>query len=88
MIIHLLEESAPELTNGSAGCTLPGTILLAQRERDAPGAWSLSLGFPRLLRVTDFPALRLLDGLHRRRLNLGDAYDLEQPFDELLDQRG
>ena len=85
VILHLLKESAPELTNGF---TMRSRYnLLAQRDAGMHPVVVTSLGFPRLLRVTDFPALRVLDGIPHHRLDLGEAYDLERPFDQLLEDQ-
>jgi len=84
-ILHLLKESAPELTNGF---TMRSRYnLIAQRDAGMRPVVVTSLGFPRLLRVTDFPAVRVLDGIPHHRLDLGDAYELERPFDQLLEDQ-
>ena len=46
-----------------------------------------SLGFPRLLKIADFPMVRELDGVPHHRLDLGDGYDLERPWDQLLEDQ-
>jgi glycosyltransferase involved in cell wall biosynthesis len=85
VVLHLLKESVPYLTNGF---TMRSRYnLLAARAAGARPVVVTSLGFPRLLGTTEFPALEDVDGIPHHRLDLGAFYPLEQPFDRLLEHQ-
>jgi glycosyltransferase involved in cell wall biosynthesis len=81
-VLHLLKESAPELTNGF---TMRSRYnLLAQRDAGLSPVVVTSLGFPRLLGASTIERDVVVDGIPHHRLDLGPAYPLDQPFDVLL----
>jgi glycosyltransferase involved in cell wall biosynthesis len=85
VVLHLLKESTPELTNGF---TMRSRYdLLAQRDAGLRPVVVTSLGFPRVLGVTDGPAVWVEDGIPHHRLDLGPGYDLDRPFDRLLEDQ-
>ena len=82
-VLHLLKESAPHLTNGF---TMRSRYnLIAQRDAGLrPGRGDVAgLPAPAGDDVLRAP-VRDLDGIPHHRLDLGPAYELDQPFDVLL----
>ena len=85
VVLHLLKESTPELTNGF---TMRSRYdLLAQRDAGLRPVVVTSLGFPRLLGVTHVADVHVDDGIPYHRLDLGPGYDLDRPFDQLLEDQ-
>ncbi len=85
VVLHLLKESAPELTNGF---TMRSRYnLLAAKAVGIRPTVVTALGFPRLLGVENAPALVELDGIPHHRLDLGPHYPVERPFDQLLEDQ-
>ena len=81
-VLHLLKESAPELTNGF---TMRSRYnLLAAREVGIAPVVVTSLGFPRRLGIDEFATEVEHDGIPHYRLDLGPAYPLDGPFDRIL----
>jgi phosphatidyl-myo-inositol dimannoside synthase len=82
VVLHLLKESRPELTNGF---TMRSHYnLLAARAAGVDPVVVTALGFPRLLGIDEVPKLELVDGIRHHRLDLGPNYSLERPADLLL----
>ena len=81
-IMHLLKESIPYLDSG-----------LTMRGRDTAACQRLggldpfvvtSLGFPRLIGVTGFPPVDVIDGTPYHRLDAGPDYPVDQANDVVL----
>jgi glycosyltransferase involved in cell wall biosynthesis len=82
VVLHLLKESLPYLTNGF---TMRSRYnLIAARDAGYRPAVVTALGFPRLLGVEAIPTVETVDGIPHHRLDLGPGYPSERPFDELL----
>jgi glycosyltransferase involved in cell wall biosynthesis len=82
VVLHLLKESRPHLTNGF---TMRSHYnLVAQRNAGLDPVVVTALGFPRLLGGIDVQSLELVDGIPHHRLDLGPSYALDRPVDELL----
>jgi glycosyltransferase involved in cell wall biosynthesis len=82
VVMHLLKESAPYLTNGF---TMRSRYnMLAAVDAGMRPAVVTDLGFPRLLGITDFERVELVDGIAHHRLDLGPFYNLEGPVDRIL----
>jgi glycosyltransferase involved in cell wall biosynthesis len=82
VVLHLLKESVPYLTNGF---TMRSRYnLLAQRGVGLDPVVVTNLGFPRLLGVEKVPPIETIDGIDHHRLDLGPEYPIERPFDRLL----
>ncbi len=85
VVLHLLKESAPELTNGFT-MRSRYNLLAAQAVGIQPHVVT-ALGFPRLLGVEGAPSLIELDGIPHHRLDLGPHYPVERAFDQLLEDQ-
>ncbi len=85
VVLHLLKESAPELTNGF---TMRSRYnLIAARDAGMRPVVVTSLGFPRLLGLGTFESLRTVDGIPHHRLDMGPHYPSERPFDQVLEDQ-
>jgi glycosyltransferase involved in cell wall biosynthesis len=83
VVLHLLKESVPYLTNGF---TMRSRYnLIAARDAGLSPVVVTNLGFPRLLGVTQFPIVEDIDGIPHHRLDLGRNRAVDRPFDEVLD---
>jgi glycosyltransferase involved in cell wall biosynthesis len=81
-ILHLLKESAPELTNGF---TMRSRYnLIAARDAGLSPVVVTSLGFPRTIGVEAFERLETVDGIPHHRLDAGPCYPLTAAPDRLL----
>ena len=85
VVLHLLKESAPELTNGF---TMRSRYnLLAARSAGVAPVVVTSLGFPRKVGATSWEPVALVDGIPHHRLDLGPHYPYTRPIDgRLADQ--
>ena len=82
VVLNLLKESVPYLTNGF---TMRSRYnLLAARGAGLSPEVVTNLGFPRLLGVTEFPAVEIVDGIPHHRLDLGRFHPADDPFDVIL----
>jgi glycosyltransferase involved in cell wall biosynthesis len=82
VVLHLLKESVPYLTNGF---TMRSRYnLLAQREAGLIPIVVTNLGFPRSLGVADVPPIEEIDGIAHHRLDLGPECPTDRPFDIIL----
>jgi glycosyltransferase involved in cell wall biosynthesis len=85
IVLHLLKESTPQLTNGF---TMRSRYnLLAARGAGLQPVVVTALGFPRLLGQTDIAPLEQVDGIPHHRLDLGPYYDLAGPVDRILEDQ-
>lgn len=85
VILHLNKESSPYLTTGF---TMRSRYnLIAAKEAGLQPVVVTALGFPRLLGVTDFPRMEMVDDIPHYRLDLGPAYPLDRPFDQTLEDQ-
>jgi glycosyltransferase involved in cell wall biosynthesis len=85
VILNLLKESVPYLTNGF---TMRSRYnLIAARDAGLRPEVVTNLGFPRLLGVTSFPAVEDIDGISHHRLDLGKAHPADGPFDVVLGEQ-
>ena len=81
-VLHLLKESAPELTNGF---TMRSRYnLIAARDAGIHPVVVTSLGFPRTIGVESFERLVSVDGIPHHRLDAGPRYPLGTAPDRLL----
>jgi glycosyltransferase involved in cell wall biosynthesis len=79
VVLHLLKESAPYLTNGF---TMRSRYnLLAARDAGLVPEVITALGFPRRLGVASVPSLETVDGIRHHRLDLGPHRPLDGPWD-------
>ena len=84
VVLHLLKESVPYLTNGF---TMRSRYnLIAARDAGLEPVVVTNLGFPRLLGVTEFPRVETIDGIPHHRLDLGRHHPADGPFDVVLDE--
>ncbi len=84
-VLVLNKESSPFLTTGF---TMRSRYnLRAVRDAGYRPHVVTALGFPRLLGVSDFPALELVDEVPHHRLDLGPAYPLDSPVDRILEDQ-
>lgn len=82
VVLHLLKESAPYLTNGF---TMRSRYnLLAARDAGVRPVVTTDLGFPRLLGETRFERMELVDDIPHHRLDLGPFYRIDGPVDRIL----
>ena len=85
VVLHLLKESVPYLTNGF---TMRSRYnLIASRDAGLEPVVVTNLGFPRLLGVTEFPRVETIDGIAHHRLDLGRHHPADDPFDVVLDEQ-
>jgi glycosyltransferase involved in cell wall biosynthesis len=85
VVLHLLKESVPYLTNGF---TMRSRYdLIAARDAGFRPEVVTALGFPRLLGVDDIPQVEVIDGIPHHRLDLGPWYPMERPFDIQLEDQ-
>jgi glycosyltransferase involved in cell wall biosynthesis len=85
VVLNLLKESVPYLTNGF---TMRSRYnLLAARDAGLKPEVVTNLGFPRLLGVTDAPAVEDIDGIPHHRLDLGRFHPADGPFDQILEKQ-
>lgn len=82
VVLHVLKESLPYLTNGF---TIRSRYnLLAQRGAGLEPAVVTALGFPRSMGVRTISPVEMIDGIPHHRLDLGPNYPSERPFDLIL----
>ena len=85
VILHLNKESSPYLTTGF---TMRSRYnLIASKEAGLRPVVVTALGFPRLLGVTDFPRMEMVDDIPHYRLDLGPDYPLDRPLDQILEDQ-
>jgi len=85
VILHLNKESSPYLTTGF---TMRSRYnLIAARDAGLKPVIVTALGFPRLLGITDFPAVEIVDEMPHYRLDLGPNYPLDRPLDQILEDQ-
>ena len=87
VVLHLLKESSPYLTNGF---TMRSRYnLLAARDAGMRPIVVTALGFPRLLGApgAGHAPLELVDDIPHHRLDLGPWYDLDGPVDRILEDQ-
>lgn len=88
VVLHLLKESSPYLTNGF---TMRSRYnLLAARAAGVRPVVVTALGFPRLLgarTAEPIEPLEVIDDIPHHRLDLGRWYDLNGPVDRLLEDQ-
>ncbi len=82
VVLHLLKESVPYLTNGF---TMRSRYnLRAQQGAGLHPVVVTNLGFPRSLGIARVRAEEDIDGIAHHRLDLGPEYQTERPFDLVL----
>jgi glycosyltransferase involved in cell wall biosynthesis len=85
VILHLLKESLPYLTNGF---TMRSHYnLLAARDAGLRPEVVTSLGFPRLLGVEAVQRVEEIDGIVHHRLDLGPYHRVDLAYDEVLQEQ-
>jgi len=85
VILHLNKESSPYLTTGF---TMRSRYnLIAARDAGLRPVIVTALGFPRLLGITSFPAMEIVDEMPHYRLDLGPNYPLDRPMDQILEDQ-
>jgi glycosyltransferase involved in cell wall biosynthesis len=85
VILHLNKESSPYLTTGF---TMRSRYnLIAARDAGLRPVIVTALGFPRLLGVTSFAAVEMVDDMPHHRLDLGPNYPLDRPLDQILEDQ-
>lgn len=85
VILHLNKESSPYL---ETGFTMRSRYnLMAARDAGLKPVIVTALGFPRLLGVTSFPKVEMVDGMPHHRLDLGPNYPLDKPLDQILEDQ-
>jgi glycosyltransferase involved in cell wall biosynthesis len=88
VVLHLLKESSPYLTNGF---TMRSRYnLLAARDAGMRPVVVTALGFPRLLGGSgagQHERLEMVDDIPHHRLDLGPWYDLDGPVDRILEDQ-
>lgn len=85
VVLNLLKESSPHLTNGF---TMRSRYnLLAAAAAGVRPVVVTALGFPRLLGVTAIEPTEMVDGIPHHRLDLGPHYPLDRPADLLLEDQ-
>ncbi|HTK44245.1 MAG TPA: glycosyltransferase [Patescibacteria group bacterium] len=85
VILHLNKESSPYLTTGF---TMRSRYnLIAARDAGLRPVIVTALGFPRLLGITSFPAVEIVDDMPHYRLDLGPNYPLDRPLDQILEDQ-
>jgi glycosyltransferase involved in cell wall biosynthesis len=85
VILHLNKESSPYLTTGF---TMRSRYnLIAARDAGLKPVIVTALGFPRLLGVTSFPRVEIVDDMPNYRLDLGPNYPLDRPSDQILEDQ-
>ena len=85
VILHLNKESSPYLTTGF---TMRSRYnLIAAREAGLRPVIVTALGFPRLLGVTSFAPVEIVDDMPHYRLDLGPDYPLDRPLDQILEDQ-
>ena len=85
VVLHLLKESLPYLTNGF---TMRSRYnLIAARDAGLRPEVVTELGFPRLLGLRDVPRLEVVDDIPHHRLDLGAHYRDDRPFDVILEEQ-
>lgn len=88
VVLNLLKESLPYLTNGF---TMRSRYnLLAARDAGLRPEVVTNLGFPRLLGGSvegPIPKIELVDGIPHHRLDLGPNHTTDRPFDVLLEEQ-
>jgi glycosyltransferase involved in cell wall biosynthesis len=85
VILHLNKESSPYL---ETGFTMRSRYnLIAAKEAGLQPVVVTALGFPRLLGVTSFPRMEMVDDIPHYRLDLGPDYPLDRPFDQTLEDQ-
>ena len=82
VVMHLLKESSPQLTNGFT-MRSHYNLVAAQGVGIRPVVVT-ALGFPRLLGTKAINRLELVDGIPHHRLDLGPSYALDGPVDLVL----
>jgi glycosyltransferase involved in cell wall biosynthesis len=85
VVLHLLKESAPELTNGF---TMRSRYnLISARDAGIRPVVVTSLGFPRSVGVDTFEQVEIVDDIPHHRLDLGPHYPETPPFDMVLEHQ-
>jgi glycosyltransferase involved in cell wall biosynthesis len=85
VVLHLLKESAPELTNGF---TMRSRYnLIAARGAGLRPVVVTELGFPRSLGLATVEAVEHVDDIPHHRLDLGPCYPDRPPFDTMLEHQ-
>ena len=85
VILHLNKESSPYLTTGF---TMRSRYnLIAAKRAGLRPVVVTALGFPRLLGVTEFAPVEMVDDIPHHRLDLGPDYSLDRPLDAILEDQ-